>query len=364
MCVHAACEIPCGGTHTFGARRWFRRIAEFRAQHRGVKKVHLYCATAHGKGYHDALGKLIARLLAKAETYDQARIALSINLYDLAKQTYTGEATTHRGTGMQAIDAFMCCYLTSNKAEYDRLQASGERDANDKKNILYIDRAHEWDVNGIDGSSTVYMMSSGSEDADHIQACELPCACIACRKRGLLGIIPAADASEACVMSDFMEPMEDKTITFCAPPSRKTEERKKMEEARARFATTLRVSGFVVLGIVQKEGQRDPLEPYYVAMVVKKPWKTKKRLDKTTDGVTALIKKDKYVVEIQWLDRCEPGGLEFRVWKEGETSIVEIDGCVQLSGVTLSKRGSKYIMSKEQHRKVLECNLGRFSSYH
>ena len=46
--------------------------------------AHLYCATAHGKGFHDALGKLIARLLAKKEKFNLVRAVTSIDdfLYD------------------------------------------------------------------------------------------------------------------------------------------------------------------------------------------------------------------------------------------------------------------------------------------
>ena len=44
-------------------KRWYRRIAEFRKTH-GVRMCHIYHATAHGKGFHDALGSGVAVCVA------------------------------------------------------------------------------------------------------------------------------------------------------------------------------------------------------------------------------------------------------------------------------------------------------------
>ena len=202
--------ITDGCAGQYKGKRWYRRIAEFHVKH-GVRMCHIYHATAHGKGFHDALGKLIGRLLAQAEDLDQERVATSLQLYDLARGTYHGPVAKP-GHGMQAINNYFCCYLTSDKKEFDALQV--KREGEDKPFILYIKRSSGvMDCKGFAGSmGTYFVASGGSTNPDHIISRELPCICKNCRKRLLGGLIPAVEHCEECLMMTHMEPFEHKAI--------------------------------------------------------------------------------------------------------------------------------------------------------
>jgi len=77
----------CGGQYK--GRKNFKRIAEFK-QKWGIDLMHCFSVTAHGKGFHDALGKLISRILAKAETFKEGRYETSYQLYLLVKEKIAG----------------------------------------------------------------------------------------------------------------------------------------------------------------------------------------------------------------------------------------------------------------------------------
>lgn len=135
-----------------------------------------------------------------------------------------------------------------------------------------------------------------------------------------------------------------------------------MTSARAALLTSLNVGDYVVLG-VHHEGHLDLKRPYEVAVVAVKPWVTDKRLDKVSDKVFTVIRKGKWCVRIRWLARIEPGGRVFEVWKD-EEYVIEGDGCVLIPNVKLLVNGNKFILPMAEHRRILECNLRRFATYH
>ena len=74
----------------FKGRRNFKRVAEFRGKH-GAHILHCFSVSSHGKGFHDALGHLIARMMKKAEGLKTARIETSHDLYMHAKENIERE---------------------------------------------------------------------------------------------------------------------------------------------------------------------------------------------------------------------------------------------------------------------------------
>ena len=133
------CTDGCGGQYK--GRFNFKYIARY-TRHEGISVRHIFAATAHFKGFHDALGKLIAKIYEKAEKYHKARSETSYELKKLVAETIQGEVETV-GSGEMAINQYFVRYLTS--VENDPRIAESE--------TIYVKRPVDWDTNSLEAVS-------------------------------------------------------------------------------------------------------------------------------------------------------------------------------------------------------------------
>ena len=133
------CTDGCGGQYK--GRFNFKYIARY-TRHEGISVRHIFAATAHFKGFHGALGKLIAKIYEKAEKYHKARSETSYELKKLVAETIQGEVETV-GSGEMAINQYFVRYLTS--VENDPRIAESE--------TIYVKRPVDWDTNSLEAVS-------------------------------------------------------------------------------------------------------------------------------------------------------------------------------------------------------------------
>jgi hypothetical protein len=165
------CTDGCKGQYK--GRFNFKKIAGY-AQSHGITFANCFAATAHFKGFHDALGKMIAQLLQSAEQYNEARCEYSYDLAVLARSKLEGEVPEEaRGKGLHAVHYYFVLYVTSDPAD----------GALAEDTTVYIDRTKKWDCDGIKGSDAIYLVVGDDPgDTEHVRTKVYFCGCSSCRR--------------------------------------------------------------------------------------------------------------------------------------------------------------------------------------
>jgi len=142
---------------------------------------HITAATAHFKGFHDALGRIVGEILRGREKKNK-RTEESWELFQAVLEDRAG-VVENVGSGIQAIHTWHVRYITSDKEEY----AARKLEDNGKYAdfVLYIDRdsaAACSNVKAVTGSSKFHTaIGNDPNDDEHVVTSQAACACLPCR---------------------------------------------------------------------------------------------------------------------------------------------------------------------------------------
>jgi hypothetical protein len=138
------CTDGCAGQYK--GRFNFKYLAAY-AKRFGVTVMQAFSATAHGKGFHDALGQKPGLLMKDAELYDGRRIEFAYDLFLLCREKLPETVpASQRGKGLHAVHKYFVNYVTSDHRDIHLGEPS----------VIYIDRRRKWETDGIPGSATKY----------------------------------------------------------------------------------------------------------------------------------------------------------------------------------------------------------------
>ena len=283
---------------------------------------------------------------------------------------------------MQAINTFHIRYVTSDKAEYEKLHPTDPH-------VLYVNRTStqhgmSWDCSVLSGTRSTYAVATGNaEENDYVRACKGgPCACVTCRESTphrpqFLNTDKSED--ERCRCDDLTGGFQDYTLTYNKPSNLVAATKKELERSAERFAKSIKKGTALLLGVDGiKDGFSTKAEPYTVVLATCKPYVTTRMLKKDGggdpmkgDGVGAQIPKNKLVVEFKYLKRVGP--LSFAPWNWGKerTTVVRVESLIPVKVKLLSatvREGKKekrgFRLPREDHERVMRRNLSRFSTFH
>ena len=203
---------------------------------------------------------------------------------------------------MQAINTFHIRYVTSDKAEYQKLHAQDPH-------VLYVNRDKSqygmgWDCDVLKGTMGTYAVATGNaEEDDFVRACSGgPCGCVVCRESTLYRPqFLNTDKSESgrCRCDDLTGGWNCHTLTYTSPGVLVTATKKRRELAAKNFAGSIKPGTPLLLGVSEiKNGYSTVEEPYTVVLATKKAYTTTQRLSKGGVGVGAVIQKNTRVVNI------------------------------------------------------------------
>ena len=157
--------ISDGCAGQYKGRKRFKRLSEFKRRF-GIDAVIFFAATAHFKGFHDALGKLISRINLDFEKTEKTRTETTWQLLKFIEK-YIAREVVHVGKGLQAVSRYHTRYLTCDWGDY--LEKSQDKEYGD--HAVYIDRSASatYDCHPLNDTHNTYMVASLDEDdADHL----------------------------------------------------------------------------------------------------------------------------------------------------------------------------------------------------
>lgn len=356
----------------------FKYLAEFYKKF-GLDIRHMYAATEHFKGFHGALGKLIAKIHENAEKFRKAggRAETSWELKEVVDSTIEHDVQK-MGKGMMAINKYYVRYITSSTTDPHM------RDVG----VPFVERPVKWDVAGMSNTHETYeVWGCNPIETDHVRRRMKGCSWAgACRENRPM----------ECKLTDWGTEFEDQTINYVSSPHKAIAK----AELTARFdafALSLIPGSFIIMGMGEKVWEeREPKPPfrYDAAVLIELPVRAdrqlggKARRKKKEDlDVPAVIEKNRWVIKIAWLDRViGPDGnvSPFTFCDEGlPHQRYEIDGCVLVTPIRMSRAtthpasparpqavvplpldDAEWTIESESHTKIMTTNLARFSSYH
>ncbi len=133
-----------GCARQFKGRYNFKYVAEY-LKYLGVMVIHVFAATAHGKGFVDALGQKPGLLLKTAEQFSR-RTETAYELFKLCQEKLAGDVE-QVGKGHHAVDKYFVNYVTSDPNDSHK----------EDPQTIYVERRRTWDCDGIPGSSNIYL---------------------------------------------------------------------------------------------------------------------------------------------------------------------------------------------------------------
>jgi hypothetical protein len=329
-----------------------RRIWE-KFHGREVKTVHLFGATAHFKGFHDALGKLVDRIRDEAESkVDPAtgatrRISSSWLLYKLVREKIHG-FKENVGPGLQSINRFHVHYA-----------ASKEDDHRGEEGVVFIDRstkAMNVDCEALEDTHGTYCVGGFNRfEDDHLCKRFVFCPCQSCR--------PPAFDFDNCKLKDWTGTWENHTIAYKSGAA-VTEKKKEMKASIRCFSEEVELGTFLVVGMSAKEAAADSdvinnsTLRFSVVRTVDVPFFTEKRI---TENVEGVIQKGNWVCEVQWLKRVSALGF---VPEDTAFDMINMESCILIKDLRPENRDGVFHITPDDHARIKARNLARFSSYH
>ncbi|KAJ1446022.1 hypothetical protein M885DRAFT_547989 [Pelagophyceae sp. CCMP2097] len=268
----------------------FKYLAEY-AKDFGVKVMHIFPPTAHGKGYVDALGQTPGRLLNHEERMKR-RMETAYELFKLVRGKRGGVVPeSERGKGRFAVHGYYVNYLTSDP-EDPHLEDD---------DVIYIDRSTKWNVCGLPGSNEMHFFASANlrldpTDDEHILAKPFFCVCEACR----------VTEFHKCKATEWTGHHTTHSIRYTDTP-RATFKRAEVLGAFTAFANSASDGDALVFALEEDDGH-----PYGIAIADGPPFKAEKALKTAADGVSQKIITGEWCARIKfWLRRDAEDPLKF-----------------------------------------------------
>jgi len=283
------CTDGCAGQYK--GRFNFKYLAAY-AKRFGVTVMQAFSATAHGKGFHDALGQKPGLLMKDAELYDGRRIEFAYDLFLLCREKLPETVpASQRGKGLHAVHKYFVNYVTSDHRDIHLGEPS----------VIYIDRRRKWETDGIPGSATKYFFCGADKtDDEHIWTKTYFCSCTVCRRFDFFN----------CRAVKWTGGLTSHTLRY-TDSSSAARKRAEVLANLAAFAGGVRDGDALVFALEDQEAEDDG-HPYGIAIADGPPFKADRVLKTGADGVSQKIITGEWCARIKfWLRRDAEDPLKF-----------------------------------------------------
>ncbi|KAJ1444885.1 hypothetical protein M885DRAFT_580152 [Pelagophyceae sp. CCMP2097] len=330
----------------------------------GVSLYHAFAATAHFKGFHDALGKMISDILPvrREEKFDVGqRIEFAYELSVLCRSKLPNVVSVReRGAGLHAVGGYTVLFMTSNPDDEHR----------DETTTVFVRRdatkhGMGWDTEGVKGSSSNYLyIGDDPTDPEHIRTKQSFCGCLSCREMHF----------SDCQAVEFTGKLESRTLRFKDAGSAAdviTVELRAVEG----FAAQLVPGDCIAFGMPDYV-ENEPL-PFSIGIVAEAPWAAEKGLG-NADGAGEVIRKGRWCVRLsQWLQinsveddlylerwlmiKSARPPLDFvnEPFGNGAPRLFSFDADVRLK-FALEEKGGVFSLSPAEYDRLISHNYARY----